>query len=117
MKSKILLGMLVLFFAAGVQAQAHSTTLTIIDPTASAARSYNIYRAAGACPVTGLGPLTFSKLTLTPISVLTYTDTTITVGTWCYYVTAVENSVESNPSVAAGGTAKPGVVSFSIVIQ
>jgi len=117
MKSKILLGLLILFFASGAQAQAHSTTLTITDPVASAARSYNVYRASGACPVTGLGSLVFTKLTLTPISVLTYTDSTITVGTWCYYVTAVESSIESNPSVTAGGTAKPGVVTFSIVIQ
>lgn len=120
MKSKILLGLLILLFAAGAQAQAtaHSATLTITPASdAVAATVYNVYRAAGACPVTGTGSLTFTKLTPTPISVLIYTDTTITAGAWCYYVTASLNGVESSPSVTAGGTAKPGVVTFSIVIQ
>ena len=96
---------------------AHSASLTIVDTVNGTGTTYNFYRAAGTCPVNGLGTLTWVKLTTTPISGLTYTDNSITVGAWCFYATAIVNGVESAPSNTAGGTAKPNTITFSVVIQ
>jgi chitinase len=101
-----------------VMAQGHTATLTITPASdaVSGTTGYNIYRTPNACPVTGIGSLTWTKLTTTPITATTYTDSTLTPGTWCYYVTANLGGVESVPSITAGGTAKPNTVTFSITI-
>jgi hypothetical protein len=107
-----------LLFAGAASAQAHQATLTLKAPSDAVASSiYNVYRAAGSCPATVPGTLTWTKLTATPISVLTYTDSTISVGAWCYYVTQVQSGIESLPSIPAGGTAQPNTVTFTIVVQ
>ena len=49
---------------------------------------YNVYRSAAAGLKTTL-------LTPTPITGVTFTDTTAVAGNWFYDVTAVENGVES----------------------
>lgn len=103
-----------------VQAQAaHSAALSWAAPSdAITTTTYNVYRLAGSCPTAPLTlPLPAGWSKLTNVSALSYTDSTITVGSWCYMVTQVTNSIESNPSNTAGGQAKPGVVTFSVVIQ
>ena len=107
----VLIVLLALLCAFPAQAQSHQAALTWTAPSdAVAGSTYNVYRASGSCPVTAPGTLTWTKLTATSISVLTYTDTTITVGAWCYYVTQVQVGIESNPSTPAGGTARPNAV-------
>lgn len=82
----------------------HSIVLTWAAPSDAVSTStYNVYRLSATCPATPTG---FTSLT-TGVTTLTYTDATVTVGSWCYYVTQVQNSIESNPSNMAGTSVKP----------
>lgn len=93
------------------QATGHSATLTwTAPPDATATTIYHIYRAAAACPTGGgVGTLSFVRVdgVSSAISSTNYTDTTIGVGPWCWYVTAVTGGQESAPSNTSGGTALP----------
>jgi len=115
---KRLLAILLLLLATGASAQStgHSAVLTWAAPSdATAASTYNIYRANAVCPTSGTGTLTFTKINST--SALTYTDSTIIVGNWCYYVTQVASGIESAPSNTAGGQARPNTVTIQLVIN
>ena len=61
--------------------------------------TYNIYRAAGTCPATGVP--TGATQVKSGIAVLTYQDTTVQPGSYCYYATATLNGAESGPSNTA----------------
>jgi hypothetical protein len=117
MRAIIVLAVLALL-ASGAQAQAHSATLSWTAPSdAVSGSTYNVYRASGSCPatVTPGSPWVQLKTGLTTTS---YTDSTITVGAWCFYVTQVQASIESAPSTDAGGTAHPNsVVTVTVVVQ
>jgi hypothetical protein len=70
----------------------HSATLNWAASPTTNVTGYNVYRLVGACSATA----TFTKLTASPIAVLTYTDGTVTAGTtYCYSVTAVSPGGES----------------------
>src|SRR2546430_12940192 len=100
------------------QAVAHQAALTWTAPSdAIAGTTYNVSRVNAACPTSGLGGLTWKQVNNLPITTTSYTDTTIGIGQWCYYVTQVTNGVESAPSTTAGGTAKPNTVTFTVTIQ
>jgi len=98
---------------------AHSAVLTWAAPDdASATASYNIYRASGLCPASGLGTLVFSKVNASPITALTFTDTSVKVGgQYCYYGTHAEGAVESIPSNTAGGTVTPHGIIIQLVLS
>jgi hypothetical protein len=120
MKSRVILGLFCLALAGAIpaNAQGHTANLNWTAPSDTVAGStYNVYRSAGVCPATAPGTLTWTKLTATPVASLSFTDSTITVGAWCYYVTQVQAGIESVPSVPAGGTAQPKTVTFTVVIQ
>lgn len=87
------------------QTPTHSATLTWSDTPAQiqAGATYNIYRSTGMCS----GTPTFSKLA-SGVTVLTYVDTTVQPGDYCYEVTATLNGMESAPS----NTALAAVPSF-----
>lgn len=93
-----------------------STTCT--DGSTCTPTGYKVYRAAAACPGTGL-PL--GATVLATVTTTTYSDTTITPGTYCYYVTATNSAGESAASNTAGGTlAQPAMAAptnFSVTIQ
>lgn len=110
-----LVGLLAVSAAA---AQTHKAVLTWSAPSdAVASSTYNAYRASGACPASGLGTLTFSKINTAAISGLTYSDPGLSVGVYCYYVTQVQSSIESVPSNTAGGIAAPNTISiFTVVV-
>ena len=80
----------------------HSVTLTWTDTANPTGTTYNVYRATGLCS----GNPAFSKMATT-IAAKTYQDTTVTVGPYCYYVTAALNGAESAPSVSAPATVLP----------
>jgi len=108
---------LLIFGVVACFAQGHTATLTwTAPPDAVATSTYNVYRASGACPVAPAVP-TWTLLTTTPVNTLTFQDTSITVGSWCYAVTQVQAGVESAKSTPAGGTAAPNTVTFTVVIQ
>ena len=66
---------------------------------------YNVYRLTTACP-TGT-PTGATKLNATPVSAVTYTDSTVQVGTNCYYVTSTVNGMESAASNLVAGSPSP----------
>lgn len=112
-RTKILL--LGALLASGLAAQStHSVTLTWTDPNNPSGTTYNVYKMAAACPA--LPPATvaqaltvgFTKLNSAAITTLTSTDTAVSSGgTYCYVITAVSGSTESNPSPQAGATVLP----------
>jgi len=88
----------------------HSVTLTWTASTSATASNglfYTVYRLLGACPATppasasGSG---FVKVSYSAISGTTYVDSGggggVSLGTYCYFVTATLSGVESLPSVA-----------------
>lgn len=88
-------------------ASGHSTTLTWtasvdIPGAIPAGSGYNVYRASGTCPASG-APTGAIKLNSTVVAALTYIDSTITPGQWCYYATTLLNGVESVPSNSVQG--------------
>jgi len=92
MKKLILAGLLVLIAnVAQAQAAPHSVTLNWTASTDGGL--VTVYRAAGACSTSSV----FASIT-TGVAVNTYTDTTVTVGAFCYQVTTVVNGQESLPS-------------------
>jgi hypothetical protein len=96
----------------------HQAQLTWTAPSdANANSAYNVYRANATCPSSGIGTLTWTKLTATPQTALTYTDLTVTPGSWCYYVTQTQGTAESGPSNTAGGNVLPSSPSITIVIN
>src|SRR5258708_35632963 len=99
---KKLIAVAVLLFCAGAaRAQTtHSNTLNWAPSTATVA-GYNVYRFAGPCAGTPLS--SFTRLTLTPITALTFTDTGMADGAVnCYYITAVGTDPAKTESQSSG---------------
>jgi len=93
------------FLLLPLQASAHSAALSWSAPSdATSSTTYSIYRMSGACPA---APGTAFTLLTSGVTATAYTDSTVTVGTWCYYVEQVQNSTSSGPSNMSGGTAAP----------
>lgn len=81
----------------------HFVQVAWTDPNNPTGTTYNVYRANGACSSTS----TFTIVNTAPITGLTFQDNSVTVGTFCYQVTAVVNSLESGPSPTAGVPVRP----------
>lgn len=106
-------------------ATVHSVTLTWNNPTtcvdgsACTPTGNKIYKLVGVCPASGTAGFTLLSTSTTPIT--TYTDSGITPGTYCYYVTASNANGESAASNTAAGTlAQPALsppTSLSVVAQ
>lgn len=80
-----------LLFAISTQAATHQV---VLNWTASVDGGVvTVYRAPGACSSSS----TFAAVT-TGVAANTFTDATVTVGSFCYQVTTVVNGVESLPS-------------------
>jgi hypothetical protein len=92
-------------FALSLAAQApRSVTLTWTDTQNPAGTTYSVYRATGSCS----GTPVFSPVPLVSgVATKTYQDTTVTVGIYCYRVTATQNAIESGPSPTAGASVGP----------
>lgn len=118
-KAILLLAVLAVMLFPGVsRAQAHQAVLTWTAATdATTGTSYNVYRASGGCPISGLGSLSFAKVNAATLTALTYTDSGLAVGVYCYYITQTQNASESIPSNTVGGPAKPNSVTVQIVIS
>jgi|SRR6185437_76950 len=95
--------------AADAQTTTHSVTLSWVDNSNPTGTTYNVYRASGLCS----GSSVFSKLA-SAVAAFTYVDSTVTVGSYCYQVTAVSNSVEGAPSNQVNPTIGPFTVTLSV---
>lgn len=91
-------------FAQAVKATTtgHQVTLTWTasgDSTTTTPGTVSVYRANEACPAT-VTTTGFSAITTSAAAGGPYTDSTVTAGTWCYFVTATIGSATSGPSNA-----------------
>ena len=97
-----LLAILLLSLVASAQTATHSVALTWQDGQNPTGTTYNVYRGTGTC---ASNP-TFSSI-ITVLPAMTYTDSAVTLGSYCYYVTATVNGVESLPSPTSDAAVKP----------
>jgi hypothetical protein len=74
----------------------HKVTLTWVDTLNPTGTTYTIMRATGLCT----GTPSFATLA-SGVAVLSYTDTTVTPGNYCYEVEASSGGVLSAPSNTA----------------
>lgn len=73
------------------KASASSTTAT---PGA-----VSVFRAVGTCPATGIGTLTYQKVSTTAPAAGPFVDTAVSPSTtYCYYVTPVIGGISAAPS-------------------
>ncbi|HUJ33272.1 MAG TPA: hypothetical protein VLY23_18465 [Candidatus Acidoferrum sp.] len=86
--------------SAACPTSAHCVNLSWTAPAdASGSSTYNVYRMAGACPASApTSTAGFTKLTAAPQAATTYSDSTVTPGSWCYVATQVAGALESAPS-------------------
>ena len=82
-------------FSSGLCAQppVHSVTCSWTDFINPNGTTYNVYRAPGNCS----GSPAFSQIA-SGIAILSYVDTPVPAGDYCYQVTASLNGLESTPS-------------------
>lgn len=105
-----LLSLFVLLATIPAMAASHSVQLTWTaspDSTAQNPGTISIFRANATCPATGIGTLSWTLITSTAPAAGPYTDSTVSTGNWCYYVTATIGGATSAPSNTAGGSASP----------
>jgi hypothetical protein len=100
----VLLGLLL--SASSALAATHSVGLSWV--AGSDDTGFNVYRASGACPAT-VTPTTTGFSKLGSATAAAYTDSTVTLGVWCYFVTGTANSAES----AASNSVNPTVAPFA----
>jgi hypothetical protein len=94
------------------QAQSTGHSVTLTWTAGSDDTGFNVYRASGTCPTSPTTPWTgFTKITsITSATIVTYADTTVTVGQWCYFVTGTAGGAES----VASNTVNPSVPPFPV---
>lgn len=89
----LLMAAVLLLSASSLSAQgAHRVTLAWTDTVNPAGTTYSVYRAAGSCAAP------FVKIA-SGINALTFTDTTVAPGSYCFSVTATVGGVESPRSM------------------
>lgn len=79
-------------------ASSYSTALAWVAGTN--ASGYNVYRATGKCPAV-VNPTVAGFSKIGSSTTVSYMDSTVTAGTWCYFVTGTDSGTESAPSNAA----------------
>jgi len=93
-----LLLLLILLALCGCQKRIAVRSTRSVDLTWTASATpgvtYNAYRQSGPCAT----PSTALKLNSSPITALSYTDPSVTAGTWCYWVTSYLTSAETQES-------------------
>ena len=94
---------LCLHFVLAVSAfAAHTVTLTWTDTLNPIGTTYNVSRATGLCS----GTPAFSGIAAA-LTTMTYVDSTVTVGNYCYVVTATSNGATSANSNSAPAVILP----------
>ena len=111
MKKFLALALLLLAAPAFAQA-AKKVTLTWNDTLNPTGTTYNVYRASGLC--TGTPAFTAIQ---SGVTVKTYVDASVTVGNYCYKVTAVASGIESAGSNTVNPVVGPYDVTLSAVVQ
>jgi hypothetical protein len=115
MKLGILLLLAVGIIAAQAQTSPHAVQLTATssDVSSSSAGTIVFYRAANTCPTDGSLPANGVALNATALSFtgsVTFTDTTVTAGTWCWYAIGTLGGATGDSNTFQGA------VKFAIVL-
>lgn len=109
MKKLLLVAVLGLLAALPARAQSHQVALSWAASSATSITGYNVYRLAGNCPAS-VNLSLFTKLTSTPVTTTSFTDTNVTAGsTYCYAATTVASGGESG----ANGTLQATIPIFT----
>lgn len=106
---KAILGFL-FALAVPVLVSAHSVTGTFTkstDDTGATGSGYTTWRLSGTCPTNPTTTTGFTSLNSTPYTVATFTDSTVTPGTYCYVVTFSNSTATSVPSNTASAVIQP----------
>lgn len=80
----------------------YTSAQNIADKASGAATSFNIYRANAACPADGSAPAGMALITNVPITAVTYVDSGLGVGSFCYYIKTNGPNGESVATNTAG---------------
>lgn len=80
----------------------NTAVLTWTDALNPAGATYSVYRALGLCS----GSPTFSKIA-NGLTVKTYVDSTVSIGAYCYTVTATVSGMESSQSGTSNASIPP----------
>ena len=111
-KPLVLLTLFTLALAPALAQTTSGHSVTLNWAAGSDDTGFNVYRASGACPASvSANPLTtgFAQIaSLTSATPASYEDTSVKVGTYCYFVTGTAGGAESVPS----NTANPSVLPF-----
>lgn len=115
--SKYLIALL-LTLSTGCWAQTAGHSVALTWTAGLDNQGFNVYRSTGTCPASvSDAPLTtgFTKIaSLTASTPTSYTDSSVTLGAWCYFVTATAQAngttLESGPS----NTVNPSVLPFPV---
>lgn len=100
---KKLIAVLALSSVAALAQSSHSVSLSW-TPSTDTGGTVNVYRAPAACTA---NPTNFTAIKTGVVAAGPYADTTVTVGSFCYYVTAVVGGAESAPSDKVTATVLP----------
>jgi hypothetical protein len=109
---KSILALALLLLTPPLSAAPHSATLTWtasvdMPATIPPGSGYNIYRLNAACPASVTSLVGWTQVNMVPVTVNTYTDSTLTPGQWCYSAVTVLNGGISNPSNTAAAPLAP----------
>jgi len=103
--------LLAAFLFLAVPLNAAPTHQVVLNWLASAdGGAVTIYRAPGACSASSV----FASIS-SGVTANTYTDSTVTVGSFCYQVTTIVNGVESLPSNPVTVRLLPGAPTSLVV--
>lgn len=100
---KKFIAVLALSSVAALAQSSHSVTLNW-TPSTDTGGTVNVYRAPAACTT---NPTNFTQIKTGVVAAGPYSDATVTVGAYCYHVTAVVNGAESLPSNNVNATVLP----------
>lgn len=89
--------------AASAQTPTRSVTLTWTDASNPVGTTYNIFKAPSPCAT---NPTNFARIA-TGVAVKNYLDAPVSIGSYCYYVTAVYAASESARSQQAPADVNP----------
>lgn len=109
---KKILAVSVLAFALPLVASAapHSVALSFtksVDDTGATGSGYTTWRLSGVCPASVTTTTGFTSLNASLFTGNTYTDSTVTPGSYCYVITFTAASATSVPSNTASAVILP----------
>ena len=99
-----------LAFSIAASAAPHSVTLgwtKSVDDTGASGQGYTIWRQSGTCPASVTTTAGFTALNASLVTGITFTDSTVVPGTYCYIGTFTEAGATSLPSNTAGAVILP----------